>query len=120
MLIIYRRCPLSVSDLGQYSWVLLGFDLLPQIFVQQKEKGSFDRYLYPSVNLSPVSFFSPYVLLLVTPIGEFSGVYLSMHWFFILLSPLLSSLQTPQLRVNTNQCTQFKKRHNAIILIINI
>lgn len=50
------------------------------------------RLLVHLLTLTRFLFFPFYVLLLVTPIGEFSGVYLSMHCFFsfTLSTPLYS------------------------------
>ena len=68
---------------------------------QQNKKGQMSPVLVHLLTSHPFSFFPFYVLLLVTSIGEFSGVYLSMHcFFFLLLSRLLSTPQSPQLKSN--------------------
>lgn len=64
----------------------------------------------------PFLFFPLYVLLLVTPIGEFSGVYLNVHWLVSFSFTLLTPLQTLLPREGINQFTQ---SHIALVLSIN-
>lgn len=76
MLVIYLRCPfynLWFGPLGGilvdfiylgfclWNWVVLGSDILSLVFTQRKQKGRFDPSSCPSVNLSPVSFLSPFM-----------------------------------------------------------
>lgn len=73
-----------------------GFWFILPDFCRGNTKGDLTHLLVHLLTSHPFPFFPFYVLLLVTPIGEFSGVYLSMHWFYFysLDSSLLSKLHS--------------------------
>lgn len=114
--IIYLRRPLSVSVMGQYHSPVLGFLIYCPRFFYAAEIEGFDS----SSCLTRFLFFSFYVRLLVTPIGEFSGVYRSMHWFFFYS---LDSLQLKKLTAKSKYPSVYtNKKKGALLwfLIINV